>query len=212
VNTRKKILQAAQELYNAHGVYSLHGEKKVTLREIAKAAGIADGNLRYHFPKQPDLLHALYMELVEKLETGIGQMHLGPFDLSYLYQSMVHTCECLYEYKFLMLDFVGIMRRVEKIKTHFVALTAFRQQQFKIVTEQLIANGSLKPPSFPGQMEAFYQYFQIAGDFWISSAEIFYQGPEEEKVIYYVDLLFQGIVPYLTEKGLKEYQNIIGDK
>ena len=206
MKTQEKILKAARDLYNAHGVYSLHGEKKVTLREIAKAAGIADGNLRYHFPKQPDLLYALYMELVEKLETGIGQVHLGPFDLAYLYQSMVHTCECLYEYKFLMLDFVGIMRRVEKIKTHFIALTTFRQQQFKIVTDQLIADGIMKPPSFPGQMETFYQYFQISGDFWISSAEIFYDGPEEGKVQHYVDLLFQGIVPYLTDEGMGEYQ------
>ncbi|MEZ4849994.1 MAG: hypothetical protein R3B93_15535 [Bacteroidia bacterium] len=79
-------------------------------------------------------------------------------------------------------------------------MTTFRQQQFKIVTDQLIADGIMKSPSFPSQME-----ISVLSDFrrfWISSAEIFYDGPEEGKVQHYVDLLFQGIVPYLTDEGM----------
>ncbi len=44
--------------------------------------------------------------------------------------------------------------------------------------------------------------------FWLISAEILYEGKEEDKLPTYLNIAFTLIVPYLTEKGLAEYREL----
>ncbi len=52
--TRQRILARSLALFNERG------PSRVTTAEIAEAAGIAEGNLQYHFKKKSDLLAALF--------------------------------------------------------------------------------------------------------------------------------------------------------
>lgn len=211
MKTREKILQAALELYNEHGVYHPHGEGSVTARAIAEKVGISDGNLRYHFPTKEDIVFGLYMALVQELDQGIGKAHHPPINLKSLFQMMIHTYESLYRYRFLMLDFVAIMRRIESISAHFRELSKFRRGQFENIVSQLVRDGIFLPEKLPGQYQVFYEQFQIMSDFWISSAEILYEGEENEKTVHYARMVFSSLVPFLSEKGMVAYRQIIED-
>ena len=69
--------------------------------------------------------------------------------------------------------------------------------------------GMLKPDIIEGQYENYFEQLFIISDFWISSAEILYEGKEEKKLEKYINITFTLMVPYLTEKGLVEYQEIL---
>lgn len=42
-----------------------------SVAKVAKAAGISQGNLTYHFPKKSDLIHAVVQHLIERYQTMI---------------------------------------------------------------------------------------------------------------------------------------------
>lgn len=56
--TRQRILQAAGELFAKGGVWG------VTIEDIAKAAGTSRVTVCSHFPRKPDIVHALIDELM----------------------------------------------------------------------------------------------------------------------------------------------------
>jgi hypothetical protein len=72
----------------------------------------------------------------------------------------------------------------------------------------LVRAGLLQPERFPGQYGYFITQFYIVGDFWISEAEILFEGPEAEKIPYYARLAQTMLLPYLTERGLAEFEKL----
>lgn len=67
INTKQKILDTARTLFNDYGYNS------VSLRDIAKAVGISEGNLTYHFKKKENLIESLLLESVDTFPTGTPQ-------------------------------------------------------------------------------------------------------------------------------------------
>jgi hypothetical protein len=104
---------------------------------------------------------------------------------------------------------VEIMRKIESVGTHFRGLLAKRKVQFGFLIEGLIGNGLLQPERFPGQYGHFITQFYIVGDFWISEAEILFEGPEAGKIPYYTRLAQAMLLPYLTEQGLAEFEKLM---
>lgn len=67
ISTKQKILAVARTLFNDYGYNS------VSLRDIAKAVGISEGNLTYHFKKKENLIESLLLESVDTFPTGTPQ-------------------------------------------------------------------------------------------------------------------------------------------
>lgn len=206
MKTRTRILEKALALYNAHGLYNRHGQQ-VTARSIAEAAGISDGNLRYHFRTQEDIVYALYLQLVDTLNAGLTQPSA---DLQALYHQLGHTYDCLYAYRFLMQDFVGIMRHIPSIRDHFQALQVKRRDDFVVFSRALVKKGVLTPEPYPGAFAAFMTRFQILSDFWMASAELLYTGEPAAMAQHYLRINFQAIYPYLSPAGRAEFHSILG--
>jgi AcrR family transcriptional regulator len=180
-------------------LFNEYGADNVSTRQIASAMGIAQGNLSYHFPRKEDIIAALYDRLVATLSASISEMETRVVeygDLSVVLESVTTTFSILYEYKFFMLDFVSIMRNNPTIKKHYQELQTMRRQQFAGVRALMIQKGWMKKEL----MEQF--------DTEISSAEILYQGKEKDKLAHYTRIFSVIIAPYLTPKGMKEFQNM----
>lgn len=177
----------------------------VTLRQIANQMNISQGNLNYHFRKREDIVQALYEQLVARLDAQFSQMTNAAPSMALLYQSSLRSMELLLEYRFLMLDFVHVMRTHPAILSHFRKLRQFRDMQFKTVFNFLIATGRMQREEFPNQYQNLLFRFNILGDFWISSAEIHSDLPNEEKPRHFTNILMESIYPLLTEKGKAEF-------
>ncbi len=70
---RQRVLDAARALFNDRA------PAQVTTAEIAEAAGMAEGNLHYHFRRKADLLTALY-DAYEAEVAAISGRDFGPPD------------------------------------------------------------------------------------------------------------------------------------
>jgi AcrR family transcriptional regulator len=206
MNTKERILEAARELFNKEGIDA------VTTRHVASQLGISHGNLCYHYPRKEVIIEKLYYNLVQKLDEVIGQAPGGELTLASIFSLMRYTFEVQYHYRFIMLHMVEIMRKIEDVGTHFRDLLGKRKAQFSFLIEGLIQNGLLQPERFPGQYGHFITQFYIVGDFWISEAEILFEGPEAEKIPYYTRLAQAMLLPYLTERGLAEYQKLLSPR
>jgi AcrR family transcriptional regulator len=203
MTTKEKILEAARELFNKEGIDA------ITTRHVAARLGISHGNLCYHYPRKEILIEKLYYELVEKLDEAIGRASGGELTLASVFALTRYTFEVQYHYRFIMLHMVEIMRKIESVGTHFRGLLAKRKVQFGFLIEGLIGNGLLQPERFPGQYGHFITQFYIVGDFWISEAEILFEGPEAGKIPYYTRLAQAMLLPYLTEQGLAEFEKLM---
>ncbi|ADR22988.1 TetR family transcriptional regulator [Marivirga tractuosa] len=194
-NTKEKILQASLLLFNEKGMVN------VSLRQIAQELNISQGNLNYHFKLKEDIVEALYFQLVEEMDNQMKSMELDN-QLESLYKSSIKTMEKMYDYKFILIDFIHLMNENKKIKSHYAALMKFRNEQFQSVFRMLIEAEIFRPAEFEQEYERLYQRMNIIGDSWINVYATF---DEDNSVEYYGDLLFEMIYPYLTDKGKREY-------
>lgn len=202
-NTKDVILKTALYLFNTHGL------SKITLRSIAKEMGISQGNLNYHFKKREDIIETLYFQLVKNIDDSISNTKNLENVLGLLFNISKTIMYNFYEYRFFMLDFVQIMRENDTIKTHYLLLTAQREQEFAQLFELLVKEGTMRKEILPNEYHNLYQRFQILGDFWISSAETKKQSLTKNSVPIYSKLINQTIFPYLTTNGQKKYHSLI---
>jgi AcrR family transcriptional regulator len=197
-NTRQKILDAALQLFNSKNV------GQVAIRDVAKKAGISHGNLCYHFPNIESLVENLYLQLAAEQDELFIRMTAREVSLQTLKSSSMESLTILYKYRFLMLDFVAVMRKSKMIREHYRGLFKLRKEQFRKVFGWMISEGYMRPEMYPGHYEKVIDQMFIVGDFWMASAEILYEGKEKDKVAHYADIIDQVLFPYLTPRALKD--------
>ena len=204
MTTKQRILQTSLQLFNQYGVDT------ITVRHIAKELSMSHGNLCYHFPNTDAIAETLYEQLIEELNSVLHEPAVfDTINLQAFYNLCAFVFEKLYKYKFLIQDFISLVRRNPNLKQKHRDLIASRKVFFQLAINAGIEAGFLKPDIIEGQYENFFNQLFIIGDFWLASAEILYEGKEEDKLQTYLNTAFTLIVPYLTEKGLSEYKGLL---
>ena len=204
MTTKQRILNTSLQLFNQQGI------DVITVRHIAKELGMSHGNLCYHFPNTDIIIEKLYEQLLNELNEILTKPTLlQGLTLKMFYELTSFIFGKLYKYKFLMQDFISIVRRNPNLKQKHRELVSSRRMLFQMGIGAAIEVGMLKPDIIEGQYENYFEQLFIISDFWLSSAEILYEGKEENKLEKYINITFTLMVPYLTEKGLVEYQEIL---
>lgn len=193
--TRERILDAALELFNREGLDA------VSTRQIAQQLGISQGNLCYHFPHKDQLVLALYQRLAADFDAMFATMQTAELDFRHLLLGSYAMFGIQYRYKFLMLNFVQVMRQYPEIRSHFQALFQARRQQYDGFFRVLAHKGWLNPDLSSEQLEQLIELQFIIGNYWMADAEIIYPGPESTKVMHYTRLITSMIRPHLTAAG-----------
>lgn len=203
MKTKERILKKALELFNLHGV------EAVTTRQIAVALGMSQGNLCYHFAKKEHIVQALYEQLVAIFDTLILDSIGNVPSIQMMIELTKKINAQFLAYKFLMLNFVQIMRQHPAILQHFQQLTAQRNQQFLFLIKIFEQQGIVESEEYEGQYLHILEQLTILNNFWISHAEILYQGKKETVLQHYTDLTIAYFYPYLTERGKADYQRFM---
>ena len=200
MKTRDRILSMARQLFNEEGV------NQVSAKAIAARLNISDGNLRYHFRTKEDIIYGLYQALVEQLNQQFDQ-YRQRISLSGMFQALHFTFTQFEQYRFLLLNFTDIMRQYATIRNHYQQLYQARQQQFLGAVKQLIGAGIFREEISEQQYKHLMAHFNIVSDFWLAHAEILYRG-QGNQLTHFTHLTFSLVVPYLTEAGLREYDQL----
>ncbi|NVJ45844.1 MAG: TetR family transcriptional regulator [Cytophagia bacterium] len=201
MKTKDKVLATALELFNKEGL------KDVTLRQIAKAMNISQGNLNYHYRAKSDIVSALYFQLVDRMNIEMSQLVQNQPIMSFLSESSLISMRVLFEYRFITKDLYAVLDSDEELKQHYVGLQKMRKQQFLMLFENMIEGGLLRPEELNNEYERLYERMNILGDNWINAAALL-RDNSKSIVDYYHSLLFEVIYPYLTERGKEEFRNL----
>ena len=196
--TKTKILSQSLELFNDQGV------TRTTLRKIALAMGISQGNLNYHFKTKQEIIETLYYDLVQKMDAEIGAIDSNQPLLHVLYKSSERMMDLFYRYRFLLRDLYAIMKENEQLKNHYAQLQQARRDQFRAIFSGLIAQNMFREEAFDQEYDRLYERMAILGDNWINTQELLNESIAQP-VDYYHSLLVEVIYPYLTESGRQEY-------
>ncbi len=205
MNTKDRILQAALRQFNAIGT------GQATVRSIAAEAGISHGNLCYHYKNTDELIEALYLQLAGRVAPYAQMAFSEGISLEVVFGQAWQTFGLLYQYRFLLIDFVQITRRLERMKQNFQQLMDVRRQQFLYGFKQLEEQGEMKPEPLPGHYELLITNLLIVGNNWISEAEVQFGDKGDAVVAHYHRAMMALFVPYLTPKGLRAYQALTAD-
>ncbi|MDC6367517.1 MULTISPECIES: TetR/AcrR family transcriptional regulator [Flavobacteriaceae] len=202
MNTKNKILTKALELFNAKGV------KEVTLRQIALALGISQGNLNYHFKAKKDIVSTLYFQLVKEMDVEMQKVIQEQPMLSFLRESTLVSMHILHKYRFLLKDLYSVLQSDNELKAHYLELQKMRKEQYLVLFQNMSAQGLIRSEELKGEYDRLYERMNILGDNWLNAAGLFQSG-NKSVVTYYHALLFEVIYPYLTPKGKDEYKALI---
>lgn len=91
MDTRQHILEAAERMIQEKGL------AKVTTREIARAAGCADGTLYVHFPHKEDVFLAVLQEQLQAFTTPLQVAQVGQATVEENLEAMAHAALTFYE-------------------------------------------------------------------------------------------------------------------
>ncbi|MBK7873572.1 MAG: TetR family transcriptional regulator [Saprospiraceae bacterium] len=202
MDTKEKILEVALKQFNELGTDA------VTVRSIAQEVGISHGNLCYHFPNTDAIILALYQKIVGEMNEQTAQALEPSSELELLLRIGERGFRILYRYKFLMLDFVRIMRRIPQIQAAYRELMKFRQQQFLQLFQNMVAKGWFVPAPVPHHYENLAERMLVNADSWIPHAEIHFDGTPEEAIRHYYRIYISEFLPLLTKKGQSLYKEL----
>lgn len=203
MNTKDKILDTALKLFNEKGYDA------VTPRDIAAETGISHGNLGYHFKKKEDiclaLVNRLNMEIDPIMQSPLGKLY-GP---EMLYNFTVAIFNTSFKYRFFHLDIVQITRKIPALKPLFKQVSEQRAETFRQGIKLFAESGFLKTPVDKEQVEYFIRQVLIITKFWLSEAELMFEGKKEDMILEYGSITYNLFVPLLNEKGLAEWNNFL---
>jgi len=200
--TKRRILESARQLLNESGLSA------VSQRTIADYLNISPGNLTYHYKKRSDIIEALYFELVVNIDEAIFNLPKGEGILAGLYHLTKVIMENFYEYRFLFLDFIQVMRENSPIKKHYMKLLEQREKQFTHFFQLLINQGLMRKEELPNEYAYLLKRMAVVGDFWLAAAEFNRKSISKKQITEYLEINSQAIYPYLTAKGKRQYKKI----
>ncbi len=202
MKTKDRILQAALRQFNELGT------DQATVRSIAEEVGISHGNLCYHYKNTDELIEALYLQLVAEVSPFAESAFHPDIGLREVWEQSWLTFQLMYRYRFLLLDFARIIRRIGSMRQNFRQLMSLRRQQFRHGLQQLGRHGWMEPEAAPGQHEHLITQFLIVGNHWITESAIQFEQEGEEVVRYYHRTAMALLLPYLSEPGKQVYREL----
>ncbi|WP_282161674.1 TetR/AcrR family transcriptional regulator [Ulvibacterium marinum] len=201
MDTRERIKRKATDLFNEKGV------KNVTLREVASALEKSYGNVTYHYKTKNDLI----LELFEDMTIETTEIMK-----SFQFQNLLHgildapqkTFDISMKYLFFYVDYVEIRRSYKSVYLKAEENNAFRKRNFMKILEQLQIQGILREALTPDDLNYLMDLSGAMRTFFFLNLrpENFADLELKTKYTTYVNNL---LMPYLTVKGLLEYETYL---
>lgn len=201
MKTKDKIIHTARELFNKKGF------KNVTLREVAKELSISYGNVTYHFKTKNLLILHLYEEMLFETSEIIKT-----FDYSNLLKGILEvpkfTFKISSKYLFFYVDFVEIKRSFTEISLKLEQDNAHRKKGYLKILQQLQIQGLLRKEFTDTDLDYLMDLSGAMRTFFFINLDSknFSDTDLETKYVIYLNSL---VLPYLTEKGIKEYNSCV---
>ena len=197
--TKLKIINKAVEILNEKGV------SNVSLMNIAKAAGMSQGNLNYHFKHKSDLMKAIHQTMVNEMEGVIRPM--GLVGLEHFQIASLHFFQFQEKYRFFFLDTIEIARIYPEIMAKHTAIISRRMDEGRALLNYYIGGGWLIPEPEIGIYDVIIQQVWFINTFWLGMKNMM-KHDEKYTTAFIMNMLWTQLKPYFTEKGRTDFEKI----
>ena len=197
--TKQKIIKISEKLFFEHGIAN------VRLQQIADEANISVGHLAYHFKNKETIVNAAYQKVFKDLSRMFnGDVKTNDLtDFDDLFEALFHLVNT---YPFCFNNVWEISRNHPLIRNKwddFLSRKLLRTQK-RLAFH--VKRGVLKKESYKGEYKLLAQQLILNFHFRIPQ-QLLSGKPSTLKM--FKDALWSLIYPYLTNKGLKEYEKLI---
>ncbi len=197
---KDKILVKAVELFNERGVSS------TSPNQIAAALDISVGNLTYHFKTKAILVKEVY-ETMDAESKDIIKL-TGYLTLYDFRKIMGSFRDFMGKHNFFFQDLFFILHHYPEVGKLYEETNLRRLKQGRSLFEYYIETGRMIPESEGMNYDFLTHNVWMVAAFWNLQSKIFTSGVLFEKPMDMVDMTWYMILPYLTEKGKEEYDQI----
>jgi AcrR family transcriptional regulator len=193
--TRKRILQAARRLFNDRGTAA------VSTNHIAAAAGISPGNLYYHFRDKHDIIRALHAEYAAAHEDRWQPSPDPGQNLARLGENLAAGMALAFQYRFFEREILALLRADPVLRASYREFYERRLAQWVAFGEQLVAQGTLRPPRPPRTIGDLAVAIWLIAQSWIPFLDLTGDPQDPRQIARGADLVLVVLDPYLTAKG-----------
>ncbi|NQY12722.1 MAG: TetR/AcrR family transcriptional regulator [Henriciella sp.] len=138
MKTRDRILKTARELFNADRFGN------VTTADLARACGIAEGNLWYHFKNKRALLDALTEGFLEDVEVRLAILPSDPATILQDYAAMLMALMSeIRRYRFLYRDQADYGEHTDRLLQRLPGIYRDTHTQFQAFLHGMVKAGHL---------------------------------------------------------------------
>lgn len=193
--TKDKILAHSLKLFNKEGVDA------ITVRHIAADMGISHGNLCYHYPNRDDIIKVLYFNMQEEVDKLYGNVDFSSREILDGILFIDKAYEIVYKYRFIVFNAHVIFSRIPEIKEHYTKNVSVRKENLRNLVNTLAAEKLLKKNITPQTFDYLNTQISMIVDFWVPYSEFAHPGSKAEKKDFFIGMLVNVIMPYLSIKG-----------
>lgn len=188
-------------------LFNKAGMSNVSMKQLADHMGISAGNLKYHYNTKSDLLEALYedmymvtLEYILPKNTYLTLFH---------FEEMMGKFDALQqEYAFFFNDLVNIIKTHPNIAKRYEAGNLERFKEARKLIDYYVESGRMKAANDVVDYDQVIYAIWMLSTFW-QSQKIAINSPNfNVNKTSSINLLWQLLLPHLTEKGLEEYQQL----
>lgn len=195
ISTKQKILAVARTLFNDYGYNS------VSLRDIAKAVGISEGNLTYHFKKKENLIESLLLEAVDTFPTGTPQTLE---ELDAIFEDMQQNVQ---KNLYFFLHYAQLSQSSPEICQKQSIRYSKLLEKLKRAFQNLNEAGLLRDEVFSGEYDNMIDTLYMSIIYWAPFMEL--KKTAHADNTEYRNYAWNSMYHLLTEKGRSKLQEII---
>ncbi len=196
MDKKEHILNESLNLFNEKGFTAL------SLRQIAAALNMSDGNLRYHFKTKEDLLMAQFQSMLDAMY-ALGEKVSPPETTNFekIFVDTLNTYKLIYNYRFIFLETTPLLTSYNSFMMAYYNMVENRKTWNMDRINKLIANGIITPMD-ERSIEQFYVQIFLLSESWVKFVHIKnLEGKDLEKAIaYYAEVTAKLIKPYLINQ------------
>jgi len=191
-NIKAVILQQSLDLFNSYSWSA------ISLRKVAAALKISDGNLRYHFKTKEDIVLSLFGQMTAEMAEVILSAGQTVEDLVPNFERMFRI---MYRYRFLFIEAYFIRRAYESYGILFTQLQESRKSLFMDAFQRLKREGILTDTFSDAQYELLFEQLFVISDSWLKYVDADVPMEEvEAQINHYAQLCFGLIRPYMADR------------
>jgi AcrR family transcriptional regulator len=199
METKQKILSAAEKLFFSHGIGN------VRLQQIADDTGISVGNLAYHFKNKETIVITVYEKMMEEFQAILSGYMLSPGLADF--DRLFSTCHVFFTSNAFYLNNIWeINRSYPDIKSRWEQVNTKMITQLKKRIEFNISTGLLRKAHELQNMDDLAQNLWLTITFWIPQQILL---GKKTSLSLYRRVLWGQLIPLFTVAGQKEFKHIM---